>query len=649
MVQSNSSSSTPWMVWIFLGIFVMVGIGAMGFGLRDAYRSWQSSSWPVAEGRILKSSVETHSDSDGTSYSAAVSYRFVLGKETYDGDKVVLGAVSASYDTAASMVNRYPAGTQVKIHYHPQDPSLCVLEPGLRPSSWIFPGVGLLFAGFGLLFIWAISFRGKKRPQGTNPWEHKRWRDGIARHQLGLATGFAFFMGTAFAGVGSGILAANSREALLREKPLLAFGLGFLLVGTGILTYALISLFRWFRFHGCFVQMRTIPGVIGGTFAGFLTLPRSFPDDADVRLELCCEATTTTPGRGNRDSQTSTSVEWSRKLCVHPSARQHGLQAGVPFEFTIPYGLHDETDEHQNASSGVSISYAWHFRATATLPGADLDLKFPVPVFKTKESDPGLKHVPEPGEELPLEKYLEEQGEKQRIHIETGAEGPVYVGAITPVVWPAFLIPGIFALVFLGVGIGLPIFTLPEFFHGNSLHAPKGFADGLFMLLPLAFGIIPVIISVAFFGFGALMLAITLKELVSRRTWIAHGYVHQRRRFLGILPLPGQRLSCQEVGSVRVGGGSSSGGKSYSDINIEPKERTLDMRRSKIQAFLKANASITIATSVPTRRETDKIIKDLRNAINQQRNIPIDDEAEESQEDAPPDPEEDNRTPTRPT
>lgn len=649
-MANSSSGMGSWIARLFPWIFVLVGIALLGFGLRDAFRGWQSARWPVTSGKIVSSSVEEHSDSDGHSYAAKILYQFRVEPQGYTGDKVVFGAVSGGHAGAYALAGRYPEGKQVEVHYHPENPELCVLEPGLRAAAFALPGVGLVFAGFGLIFVWAFSFSRKKLPPGTNPWEHKRWRGGVARHQLGMATGFAFFMGTLFAGVSGGILAANSREALMREKPLIAFIAGFLLVGSGILIYAVISLFRWLRFHGCFVRMQTVPGVIGGKFAGFLNLPSSFPEDADVRLELICEATTTTPGRGNRDSHTSTSVEWSRKLCIHPSARQHGLQGGAPFEFTIPYGLHDETDECQNGNSGSSTSYGWTLQATATLPGADLNLKFPVPVFRTKDSDSSLTSVPESGQELPLEQYLDEQGEKQRIRIENQHQGPVYVGGIRPVIWTTLLVPGIVCLIFGGAGMGL-LLAGPQRMMFKELHAPNGIGDALFMLMPLVFIIVPTVIGLVCSASGVLFACMTSKEFISRRTWIASGMVQHRRRFLGI-PLRAIRIPCAEVGWVGVNGSMSSGGKSWKDVTIETYEARQDQDQPRsgknwkrlLKAILKPG-SITVATSIPTRRETDKIIKDLRNAINQQRHAPITDETEDSRENENPDPDAENQTP----
>ena len=467
----------------------------------------------------------------------------------------------------------------------------------------------------------------------TNPWEHRRWRGGIARGNLGWATAFHFFMSLMFLGVAAGIAVKMPRAFLFVMPGKDAwvpgvFGWMFAVIGLCGFSWALIFLARWWRFGRCRVRMTTVPGVIGGHFAGEVELPDSLPADADVRLELLCEATSYTPGsRSDDHGTTSISVEWSQKICTGPGDRRcRNRQWFISFDFTIPYRtdaqaiLHDETDDTQN-NNGTSTKYQWHLCVTAKLPGADLDIKFRVPVFKTAASDCTLDQVPEAGADLPLEQYLEMKDEKRRVRIEGGPRGPVFVGAVTPVMWAVVLPVGIFGAVFTAVGIGVPIFTLSEFSH--EIHLPKSAMDALGMLLPFLFVMIPGAIGLVFFIIGTLLSMATLGSFIARQTWVERGMICQTRTFLGI-PLPSRSVPCGQVDRVDTSGSSSSGGKSFSSVAVYFRRNDDGKRQHGLVAMVRGMAfGMTVGTDIPTRRETQELIAALRREINRQRNVPL--------------------------
>ena len=50
-------------------------------------------------------------------------------------------------------MNRYPAGANVLVHHMPSDPSVSLLEPGVKPQAWFVPGLGLVFVCVGILLL----------------------------------------------------------------------------------------------------------------------------------------------------------------------------------------------------------------------------------------------------------------------------------------------------------------------------------------------------------------------------------------------------------------------------------------------------------------------------------------------------------------
>lgn len=136
---------------IFPLVFVLAGAAVMSFGIRDLLRARASTGWPVAEGIIRSSVVESHSgNKGGTTYSAKVTYEYSVPSGKLTGDKVGFGDYGSSDSAHAySVVNRYDPGKPVRVSYSPEDPALAVLEPGIQGATWFLPGFGLAFFAAG--------------------------------------------------------------------------------------------------------------------------------------------------------------------------------------------------------------------------------------------------------------------------------------------------------------------------------------------------------------------------------------------------------------------------------------------------------------------------------------------------------------------
>ncbi|MFC1452145.1 DUF3592 domain-containing protein [Verrucomicrobiota bacterium] len=141
---------------IFPLIFVVVGASVAFLGIRGLIRAKASVDWPSTQGNIVESSVERHRSSgskgSSTTYHAEILYEFTVAGTTFNGDRVAYGDYgSSSSSHARRIVNRYPKGKSVTVHYMPGNPEQCLLEPGLKGQSWFLPGFGLIFFTVGSL------------------------------------------------------------------------------------------------------------------------------------------------------------------------------------------------------------------------------------------------------------------------------------------------------------------------------------------------------------------------------------------------------------------------------------------------------------------------------------------------------------------
>jgi len=160
-----------WMLRIFLGLFLCLGLGLLIFGTLNFMKAKDSETWPSEPGTILSSKITSHDSDDGTTYGADVSYRFALAGKSYEGDSVTISEVSTSdRSQAVKIVQRYPAGKKVAVYYDPSSPDDNVLETGLSTGNWLLPGIGLLFfiVPLGLLIFTERSNRKQSKETEAN-------------------------------------------------------------------------------------------------------------------------------------------------------------------------------------------------------------------------------------------------------------------------------------------------------------------------------------------------------------------------------------------------------------------------------------------------------------------------------------------------
>jgi len=439
---------------------------------------------------------------------------------------------------------------------------------------------------------------------GNTPWTHRRWRGGICRPDLAGKTVMFWIMTLMFGGVAAGIAykAPNMLHFSRVRWEILIPG-GFAAVGLAFLVAALISTARWLRFGRCLVRLRTMPGVIGGHFCGEVLLPEKFPSDTDVRMELFCETTRTTPGRNSDDHDSvSVSRDWTQTIRVTATAAYcRDGHCAIPFDFTVPYGLSDETASRVEQRTRIAIQ--WKLRVFAQLQGPDLDITYHVPVFQTAASDPSVTGYARI-DEKPLDAFLRDTGEQRRVRVEQEQGVTTYICDARGMKQGVAVVPAIIGLFFMTIPV-LAGRQLPGLVEDVFTMKAEGWCN-LFRLIPLFMTLGICLFVVAFGLFSLLFLFIGLRGFISRRTWVQNGVLHQHARLFGI-PWT-RRVPCSSVSGVNHGDSTSSNGKTWYDIVIE---RTAKSKTGRVP-WLCLFRRITVATNVPTEREADEIVKRLR-------------------------------------
>lgn len=146
------------MAGIIVG-FVILLFGAVFFivGLVAAKRAKAALTWPVMPGVVLNARVVEHvsTDSEGdrsVTYEPLVEYQYNVMGQTYSATRIAFGANRFNYKKAAEIVARYPAGSQVSVHYNPDKVKDAVLETSAAGGK-VFTILGAVLGGVGFIVM----------------------------------------------------------------------------------------------------------------------------------------------------------------------------------------------------------------------------------------------------------------------------------------------------------------------------------------------------------------------------------------------------------------------------------------------------------------------------------------------------------------
>lgn len=329
----------------------------------------------------------------------------------------------------------------------------------------LFLGIfALTFGGVGVGgIIAALAGSRKLKEQAAlearHPSEPWLWRpdwaagriDDTGRRTLVTAWVFAVFWNlVSLPGAYFGV-----RAALHEGNHAALLALLFPLVGAALLVWAVRATIRYRKYGISRLQLSTIPGVIGRTIAGTVSVPgRLLPAEGFLVTLTCNRLVTTGAGKSRSTSEHILWQEDHRSVAGAPSRSYAGMVTSVPIAFRLP------SDTPVSEDSNPRDRVVWRLRLSAEVPGVDYESVFEVPVFRTAASDQPLTAEEErlTGDSLADTPY--QQLPDSRITVTTNRRG-------TEVLFPAARNPGpaagltLFLLLWitaigLGVYLGAP-------------------------------------------------------------------------------------------------------------------------------------------------------------------------------------------------
>jgi hypothetical protein len=140
-------------------VFILLGAALLYFGIESLRTAGATTTWPTVQGRIASSTVQSRNSSKGgKSYHAEIVYEYSVGDALYSANTVAIGEFSwGGRSHAQGLVKRYPAGSDVAVHYSPDNLTMSVLEAGISAKAFLLPGVGAVFICCGLAALLRIA------------------------------------------------------------------------------------------------------------------------------------------------------------------------------------------------------------------------------------------------------------------------------------------------------------------------------------------------------------------------------------------------------------------------------------------------------------------------------------------------------------
>jgi hypothetical protein len=365
--------------------FFAVGVWMLWSVSSTFFDAWQMQDWVRVEARLNRGGYETHSGDDSNTYEAFASYSYFYDGQQFDGERVALsegGDNIGSYqeDLGIKLRNLASSGDSMLIFVDPTAPSDAIIDRSVRWGLIGFKSIFIIvFGGIGLgllIGIWrAPKQKDASLPEFQDaPWLlNKNWQTATIKSTSKASMWGAWIFAAIWNLISAPLPFVLYEEIFEKQNYIASVGLLFPLVGIGLLIWAVRRTREWTSFGPAPVTLDPFPGSIGGHVGG--TIDLNLPFDANNQFAVTLtNVHRYTSGSGKNRSQRETAV-WQKNLIAHTDTGPKGTR--LTFRFDVPEGCRQSDIEKDDSY------HMWRLNLSATLPGADLDRDYELPVYPT--------------------------------------------------------------------------------------------------------------------------------------------------------------------------------------------------------------------------------------------------------------------------
>jgi hypothetical protein len=138
---------------LVMGFVLTFGLMAVAIGAMGVFADAASNNWPVTDGVITSSEVEVWGHHP-IMYRPSITYQYTIGGQEFTCSQVSSGATFYSgngLEQASEIVEKYPVGSIVQVHYNPRNPANAVLETQTEQINYIPLIIGVVMVSIALI------------------------------------------------------------------------------------------------------------------------------------------------------------------------------------------------------------------------------------------------------------------------------------------------------------------------------------------------------------------------------------------------------------------------------------------------------------------------------------------------------------------
>lgn len=141
---------------VLLGIWILYTVTpSVAKSTNNLIEGYQSKSWESVTGKITSSFISSFKSKSIYYFTPSINYKYTVATISYTNDTISFNTSETSNkNEAEAKIAKYPIGSEIKVFYSPNSPSISCIEPNffLWENLFVF-SYSIFIVAFGIILI----------------------------------------------------------------------------------------------------------------------------------------------------------------------------------------------------------------------------------------------------------------------------------------------------------------------------------------------------------------------------------------------------------------------------------------------------------------------------------------------------------------